>query len=211
MAGANQEGGMTAASARVLTPIEHREPLPLDNRRGSVAMMLFIATEASLFILMFASYWYMGNGNVVWPQDAPPKLHYVLPMLGILILSSIVLHWGENQNKKRSYSAALAALAGTIALGLLFLGLSVLDYKEHLQTLSPRTDAYGSIFYTIITLHAAHVMFGLCMLLYVLILPGEDPRDRSPHFAYHNAAMYWHFVDVVWVFVVAILYVIPNL
>jgi cytochrome c oxidase subunit 3 len=202
---------MTAASARALQPIAHPDPLQLERRRGSAAMMLFIATEASLFILLFVSYWYLANGNQQWPQDAPPKMHYALEMLVVLIISSGVLHWGEQQSKRHNYTVARVALIGTIALGLLFIALSVLEYMEHLKTLSPREDAYSSIFYTITTLHGAHLTFGLCMLLYVLILPGAEPRDRSPHHAYHNAALYWHFVDIVWVFVVTILYVIPNI
>jgi len=203
---------MTAASsARALRPIAHPEPLQLETRRGSAAMMLFIATEASLFIFLFVSYWYMANGNQQWPQVAPPKLHYALAMLAILVTSSGVLHWGEGQSKRHNYTVARFTLLGTIALGLLFIALSVLEYMEHLKTLSPREDAYSSIFYTTTTLHGAHLAFGLCMLIYVLILPGAEPRDRSPHQAYHNAALYWHFVDIVWVFVVTILYVVPNI
>ena len=202
---------MTAAAAPALAPIDRKEPLPLDTRRGSGAMMLFIATEASLFIMLFVSYWYLGNGNIEWPQDAPPKLHYALIMLGVLLLSSGVLHWGEQQLKRSNFRSATLALAGAIALGIVFVALSVLEYMEHLKTLSPRADAYSSIFYTIVTLHGVHLTFGLCALAYVLVLPSYEPRDRSPHQPYHTAAMYWHFVDIVWVFVVTFLYVIPNL
>jgi heme/copper-type cytochrome/quinol oxidase subunit 3 len=77
--------------------------------------------------------------------------------------------------------------------------------------LKPTTDAYGSIFYTITSLHGAHVALGLLMLLYVLVLPQIGPGQKPPHRSLHNASLYWHFVDAVWLFIVALLYVAPNL
>jgi heme/copper-type cytochrome/quinol oxidase subunit 3 len=73
------------------------------------------------------------------------------------------------------------------------------------------TDAYGSIFYTITSFHAAHLMLGLFMLLYVLALPQIGPGHKPPHRALHNASLYWHFVDFVWVLIVALLYLAPNI
>ena len=86
-----------------------------------------------------------------------------------------------------------------------------MEYHKHLKHLTPQMNAYGSTFYTITTFHVAHVILGLLMLGYVLILPQVGRTDRPPHRAYSDAALYWHFVDVVWVFVVALLYVLPNL
>lgn len=203
---------MSATTAVEPIPELTRErPLPIDDRRGTTAMWLFICTEASLFAIFFASYWYMSKSEYRWPPDEPPKLHYAIPMLVLLVLSSLVLHWGERQVKRERQRTGLVALGVTVLMGIAFLILSVFEYKEHLQTLSPLTDAYGSIFYTIVTFHAAHVTLGLFMLLYVLFLPSIEPRERTPHRPFHNAALYWHFVDTVWVFVVAILYVTPNI
>jgi cytochrome c oxidase subunit III len=187
------------------------QPFPVNDKRGSLGITFFIATEASLFAVLFASYWYMAKGAAVWPPDDPPKLHYALAMLAVLISSSIVLHWGEGQIKKQKIGAGMAALGVTIVLGLGFLILSVFEYQEHLKTLACNHDAYSSIFYMITTLHAAHVTLGLCMLSYVFLLPSVEPRSITPHRPYHNAALYWHFVDTVWVFVVLFLYVSPNL
>jgi heme/copper-type cytochrome/quinol oxidase subunit 3 len=81
---------------------------------------------------------------------------------------------------------------------------------HHLQTLAPATDAYSSIFYTITAIHGLHIVLGLGMLAYVLILPGGRPRSPYRH-AVHNVGLYWHFVDAVWVIIVAVLYVLPHL
>ena len=66
------------------------------------------------------------------------------------------------------------------------------------------------MFYTITTFHAAHVLAGLLMLSYVLFIPRYAPAAETPYRPYHVASLYWHFVDIVWLFIVAILYLIPN-
>jgi heme/copper-type cytochrome/quinol oxidase subunit 3 len=96
-------------------------------------------------------------------------------------------------------------------MGLVFLGVQAFEYVDHWKNLTPYSDSYGSIFYTITTFHAAHVIVGLLMLVYTLILPRYSPALRSPYRPYHVAAVYWHFVDIVWIFIVGLLYVMPNI
>ncbi len=182
----------------------------LEDQRGSLGMALFIATEAALFIVMFFGYFFLAEGGWRWPYQEPPKLALALVMLAILLSSSVVLHWGEKQVKAQRYGAGRTALAVTILMGLVFMAVQVFEYRDHLKTLTPRTNAYGSIFYAITSLHGLHVIVGLLILGYALILPRYEPVDRPPHRPYHNAAMYWHFVDAVWIFIVAFLYIAPN-
>lgn len=202
----------TAAVTNVPPPVE-REPgiAVLDDRRGTAGMICTIATEGTLFICLFFAYFFLAKGNWRWVAEEPPKLTLAIIMLIVLWVSSGVLFWGEKQIKAGRYGAARAALAGTILLGLGFLALSAFDYKEHLEKLTPRMNAYGSIFYTITTFHVAHLIVGLFMLFYVLILPELEPTARSPHRPFHNASLYWHFVDFVWIWIVAFLYVAPNI
>jgi heme/copper-type cytochrome/quinol oxidase subunit 3 len=187
-------------------------PLPslaIDDRRGTIGMSWFILTEASLFVMLFFSYFYLGRQESLWPPDPPPKLLLPLPMLAILLTSSIVLHWGEKGLTRGHPGRARPATGVTIMLGLAFLALQTIEYRDKLKHLTPTTNAYGSIFYTITSLHAAHVVLGLCMLLYVLLLPELEP-DKPPHRPLHNASLYWHFVDAVWVLIVAFVYVLPH-
>jgi heme/copper-type cytochrome/quinol oxidase subunit 3 len=196
-------------------PPETRDHPPLvttlDNRRGTAGMWLFIITEAALFVMLFFSYFYLAQGGWTWPLEKPPKLHYAIPMLVVLWASSGVLDLGERAVKRQRYSRGFLYLVLTIILGLGFLVLSAFEYMEHLGELLPTTDTYGSIFYTIVTFHAAHVITGLLMLGYAAIIPRWEPVDRPPHRPFHNAALYWHFVDVVWFFIVVFLYIVPNL
>lgn len=183
----------------------------VDRHRGTSAMKLVIATEAMLFVVLFFGYFFLSHGDPRWLMEAPPKMTLALIMLGVLLTSSIVLHIGERLSKKERFGRARVAIAGTILLGGAFLVLQGFEYRDHLETLTPQTNAYGSMFYTITSIHALHVASGLLMLLYVLILPKLDPEEDLPFRPLHNVGLYWHFVDSVWVMIIALLYVLPNL
>jgi cytochrome c oxidase subunit 3 len=213
VAEAGQEPGMTNAPAGEFPPNVRRGPdiVAVDDRRGAAGMLLFIATEGFLFIMLFFAYFYLAQGGWRWLAETPPKLHLAIPMLIILLISSAVLYWGEQRIKKLEYAPGRAALGVTILLGVIFLVLSAFDYMEHLRELTPQMNTYGSIFYTIVSFHAAHLLLGLLMLAYVMILPRLEPAPAPPHRPYHAAALYWHFVDFVWIWIVAFLYVAPNI
>jgi heme/copper-type cytochrome/quinol oxidase subunit 3 len=204
---------MSVAIDNVSPPIERREPFVagIDDRRGSAGMLLFIVSEASLFAVLFFAYFYVTRADAQRFVEQPPKLRSALVMLVLLLFSSAVLYRGEEQVKRRNYSRGRLLLLMTILIGAAFLLLQYFEYRERLKTLSPLTNAYGSIFYTITSFHAAHLIFGLMALSYALFLPRLEPTERSPYRPFHNAALYWHFVDIVWVFIVAILYVAPNI
>ncbi|MGA7524268.1 MAG: cytochrome c oxidase subunit 3 [Acidobacteriaceae bacterium] len=184
---------------------------PLDDNRGTWGISLTIATEATLFVCLFASYFYLDTNKNRWAIDHPPKLPLAFVMLAVLVSSSIVLHFGEHQLKKGRVGMARLMMGVTVLMGMGFLAIQAFEYMDHWKDLTPDSNSYGSIFYTITTFHAAHVIVGLILLLYTLFLPRYSPALRSPYRPYHVATLYWHFVDVVWVFVVGLLYVMPNL
>ena len=197
----------------VMAPARPEAPaLVIDHRRGSQAMVMFIVTEAMLFLMFFFAYYYLGHGASRWPSDQP-KLTLALMMLVLLLSSSLVLHAGEAAGKKGQFGRAKLFAGVTVLMGIGFLVLQGLEYRDHLKTLRPTTNAYGSIFYTITSFHGAHLVLGLLMLVYVLILPEAHlgKAEKPPHDCLHNAALYWHFVDIVWVVIVGLLYVAPNL
>lgn len=182
-----------------------------DERRGTGGMVLLIVSEALLFVVLFFAYYYLGAGAPRWPLDEPPKLPLALTMLAVLLASSAVLHWGERGLRHGRRGRARGAVLAAILLGADFLVLQALEYRDHLKSLLPTSDAYGSIFYTITSFHAAHLVFGVLALVFVLLLPRLEPLERPPHRPLHNAALYWHFVDFVWIFIVGLLYVAPHL
>jgi heme/copper-type cytochrome/quinol oxidase subunit 3 len=194
-------------------PAERRiilHDLPIDQNRGYFAMWCVIATEFMLFVSMFGSYYFLGNNKDRWAEEMPPHLTYPFILLAILLGSSFVLNWGERQVKRLNFSAARLALWITVLMGIGFLILQGFEYASHWKDLAPYSDSYGSIFYAITTLHAAHVIAGLLMLCYVGVIPRYGVTAGSPHRIYETVALYWHFVDFVWILVVTLLYVVPT-
>lgn len=197
----------TAKALLVHPPIAS---LPWDDRRGTASMLMFISTEAMLFVSLFFGYFYLGAHQDKWPMDEPPKMLLATILLVILVASSGVMFAAEQASKAGRSGVARALLGLVIVMGVVFMVIQTFEYKDHLQHLRPTTDAYGSMFYTITSLHALHVIVGLGMLCYVFVLPDLEGKIRPPHRPLHNAGLYWHFVDTVWVFVVLLLYYLPN-
>lgn len=195
----------TAPTASFVIPHDR-----LDRARGTHGMLWLIASEAVLFVMLFFSYFYLQHFSAHWVTD-PPKLTPALLMLLILLTSSVVLAWGEHAVGRGREATGRLALAITILFGLLFLAIQAAEYRDRLRTVRPTDDAYGSMFYVITGMHGVHVALGLLMLAYVLILPRIGANDRPPHHPMKNAAIYWHFVDAVWIVIVAILYLLPRL
>jgi heme/copper-type cytochrome/quinol oxidase subunit 3 len=183
--------------------------LPIDDRRGIHGMLCVIATEMSLFVCLFSAYFYLGIDKNRWAANQPPKILYALVMLVVLLSSSVVLEWGERQVGRQRYQAARIALIVTIGMGLIFMVIQGFEYADHWKTLTPYSDSYGSIFYALTTFHAAHVIVGLMLLSYVAFLPRYGSL-AAPFRPYKVVSLYWHFVDLVWIFIVLILYLIPH-
>jgi heme/copper-type cytochrome/quinol oxidase subunit 3 len=204
---------MSTVAYRPAEPPERRyalDKLPIDQRRGYWAIWCVIATEGMLFICMFGGYYFLGTNKDRWAEEVPPKLLYALILLAILVVSSVVLEWGDKQVEKGRFGAARLAVWITVLIGLIFLGLQGYEYADEWKMLAPYSDSYGSIFYAITSLHAAHVIFGVLMLCYLGVLPRYGDTAGTPHRAYKAIAIYWHFVDVVWIWVVILLYLIPT-
>ncbi|UWZ86682.1 cytochrome c oxidase subunit 3 [Occallatibacter riparius] len=185
--------------------------LPIDQKRGLNAMWCVIATEFMLFVSMFGAYYYLGSNKDRWADHVAPKYWLALILMAILLASSAVLMWGEKQAEAERFSMARIACWITILIGAGFMALQGYEYSVEWKDETPYSDSYGSIFYTITTLHALHVIAGLLMLLYIGVMPRYGWTRRTPHKPYKTVAMYWHFVDAVWVLIVLLLYIIPNI
>jgi heme/copper-type cytochrome/quinol oxidase subunit 3 len=192
-----------------LGPEDRRVPLvaDIDQKRGVGGMVLFIASEAMLFVMLFFSYFYLGP----FREQAPPKLTMALCMLALLATSSGTLHWGVRRSERAGSGPPRAELAATIFLGGIFVALQFVEYGDHLRTLTPQASAYGSIFYALTGLHGMHLIVGLGMLAYAAALPRLTATSKPPHCALRAVSWYWHFVDAAWFVIVAVLYVAPNL
>lgn len=180
---------------------------------GWWGMVGLIATEATLFATLLVSYFYLRfQSTPEWPPDGieAPTLKLPLIMTVLLLGSSIPMHWAETgirKNKQRRLKAGLL-IAFLMAAG--FLVLMGVEYAEKLAEVTPRTNAYGSIFYAITGFHGSHVLVGVLMNLWLQVRAWLGHFDAERHGHVQNITLYWHFVDAVWIFVLLSLYVSPN-
>ena len=200
-----------------MTTAEHSLPHTTEGARsfGWWGMVWLIATEATLFASLLASYFYLRfRHGVAWPPDGLPVPELELPIIMsvILLSSSIPVHLAEAGIKKGRQSVLRWGLFAGFVLGATFLVLTVaVEWPETLHHFTPRTNVYGSLFFTITGFHAAHVLVGLGMNLWTQIRARQGAFDAERHVTVQNFTMYWHFVDVVWVFVFATLYLSVRL
>ncbi len=170
------------------------------------AMGWFILAEAMIFVSFFASYWFMRLTADSWPPAGSVPMPVVLPlvMTATLVLSSITIHIGEAKMERGNPAGFARWLMLTMALGLAFLMMSIYEWN-HLFHLGFNfgTNAYSTIFYTITGFHGSHVFVGLGIFTAILI---PALRGKVNHHFVKTGALYWHFVDLIWFFVVSQVY-----
>jgi heme/copper-type cytochrome/quinol oxidase subunit 3 len=176
-------------------------------------MTLLILTEATFFLILFMSYIYLRfRSGVTWPPDGieKPELFKVSIMTPILVLSSVPAHFAEVGIRKGKIRWLRLGLAAAIVQGGTFIGLQCWEYLDTIGQFTPRTDAYGSLFFTITGFHGLHVAVGLILLTWLLVYSFRGRWTAQSHVPVQNVILYWHFVDAVWLFILTILYFSPH-
>jgi heme/copper-type cytochrome/quinol oxidase subunit 3 len=181
---------------------------------GWWAMLFVIATEATLFAVLLASYFYFRFKTPgTWPPDgiADPKLLKPAVMTVFLMTSSVTVWLAERGARRDDMRVLRLGLLATFALGFGFLALQALEYHELLREIHPSTDAYASTFFTLTSLHGAHVVVGLLLLGWTQFFAWRGAYRSEEHVAVQVSGLYWHFVHVVWLFLFLALYLSPRL
>ncbi len=177
-------------------------------------MVLLIATEATLFAALLASYFYLRfQSGPEWPPEGIEKPTLALPLImtAILLSSSIPVHMADAAIKKGNQMGLRVGLALGFLLGAIFLGMTWgVEWPEKLHEFTPTTNTYGSLFFTITGFHSLHLVVGLIMNAWTQTRSWMGAFDAERHLTVQMFTMYWHFVDVVWVFVLATIYLSPN-
>src|SRR4051794_4525282 len=170
-------------------------------------MATLIATEATIFAILIASYLFLRASSPAWPQGGiePPDLKLALPFSFVLWGSSIPLVIAELAIRRGRMTAVRLGLLLSGLMGLAFLVATLADFDA--LDFGWRDNAYASAFYTLVGLHAIHVGIGLAMNAVVQLKAWLGKLTPERHLTLTVFAMYWHFVDVVWlaVFPVAFL------
>jgi cytochrome c oxidase subunit 3 len=193
-----------------------RRPLPVGSIRtlspGWLGMIFVVFSEGSLFVHLLFSYYYLSvqpHLGVQWPPGGAPALRLALPNTIILLLSSVAVWWAQRGIRRGSVLTLNWGLGIGIALGIVFLGIQSLEWSNKTFTLA--TDVYSSIYYTTTGFHMAHVAVGIIVLAALLVWSALGYFNRVRNAYIHIGALYWHFVDAVWVFVFATVYLSPRL
>jgi heme/copper-type cytochrome/quinol oxidase subunit 3 len=173
------------------------------------AMLIIILNEAVIFASLLASYFYLRVNSVLWPPQGVDRPELTLSSINtiILIASSIVLQWAVIGIAQGNLGRLRLGLAIAFVLGAVFLGIQIYEYTQ-LKFL-PQDHAYGSLFWGITGIHAAHVLLGLLMNAYVQVRAAYGHFSQERRQAVENVALYWHFVDVVWIVIFISLFLSP--
>jgi len=169
-------------------------------------IILFIISEVLFFFSFFWAFFHRSLSPTIeiglaWPPSGViPFNPFQVPLLNTIILlaSGITVTWSHHRLIERNHSQAITRLTLTVILGIYFTSLQALEYWEAPFTISD--SAYGATFFIATGFHGIHVIIGTTFLLVCLIRIKFNHFSLTHHFGFEAAAWYWHFVDVVWLF-----------
>ena len=209
-----EAGAIAGTTGAVAHADEHHHHGPPPANRSSrvdpqmLGMLLFIISEIMVFGAFFTAYFFI---RVVagdeWPAEGMelPKLVAGVNT-AILVSSSFTLHWAETCIKNDNRHGFRAGIFTTFLLGLTFLFIQINEYVH--VGFAPQDSAQGTIFYGLTGLHGAHVFIGLTLLAMVTVRAFRGHFSSKEHRGVEVPGIYWHFVDVMWIIVFTVVYVL---
>jgi len=199
----------TASSIPFTAPLESTPwKLPY---RGTIGMACLIVAESAIFIIFVVAYIYYIGKSLSGPTPAEVL---EIPIFGTICLlsSSITIHFAEAALRKNELRRFTLFLAGTVLLGTIFLITTAQEWYHLIydKGLTIRTNLFGTTYYSLVGLHASHVIVGLIMLTTTLMfsLAGRVNEEHSKKI--ETLGLYWHFVDAVWVVVFTTVYILGR-
>ena len=180
-----------------------------------LGMILFITSEVMFFSGLFAAYFSTryNPSNQPWP---PAAFGHILDPLGLILIATIILIlssftcqfavWSIRKGDRRGY---IRNITVTFILGVIFLVMQAFDYAIlYSEGMTLGSGPFGTTYYTLTGFHGAHVFGGVLMLGVVLYRGMAGQFSARHHDAVEAVSLYWHFVDVVWILLFSILYLL---
>lgn len=175
-------------------------------------ILLFIVSEIFFFLSFFWCYFHVRLApsieiGGIWPPLGINTLNPIdMPLVNTLVLvtSGVTITWSHHAILKRATCEGFKGLLITVILGVLFTFLQLLEYIETRFSMADRV--YGSIFFLATGFHGFHVLVGTIFLYITLRRYTYQHIRANHHFGFEAAAWYWHFVDVVWLFLYLVIY-----
>ena len=206
---------------KALLPVEHNPlaSMPHDTHGGTsnpvLGMILFITSEVMFFGGLFAAYFNLRANAPQWPPEEFTHTLKILPFVGpatiLLIISSFTCQWAVWAIRRDDRTVFIRGMAVTVILGIVFLLMQITDYAFlGSEGLTLASGQFGTTYYTLTGFHGAHV-FGGVVMLSVILYRGMAGQFSGRHYdAVEGASLYWHFVDVVWILLFSLLYLLPG-
>lgn len=174
--------------------------------RLRIGMLLFILSEVCFFFSFFWAFYDASIApsidiGIIWPpKGIIPLSVYSVPLLNtvILLTRGITVTWAHHALINNYYNKTIYGLLFTVGLGAYFMVMQWVEYNE--ASFSIADGVYGSTFFMATGFHGMHVTIGALFLLYVMVNVIQGKLLYNHHFRFEAAAWYWHFVDVVWLF-----------
>ena len=177
---------------------------------GKLGIWLFLASEVMLFGALFSTYIILRTGAPEWPHG---ELNILLGAINtvILISSSVTMVMAWASLKLKDWAKHRLYLIATFLLAGVFLVNKYFEYKDHFDKgETPAHSTFTAIYFTLTGLHGLHILGGMVVMLYFLG-PGTKLWKKNPDQFTNRieyTGLYWHFVDLVWIFLFPILYLL---
>ena len=170
---------------------------------GLWGMAIFCASETMLFGLLLGTYWYLRFRAVHWPPPGIESPKVLLPLLltGLLVASSVPIQLAARAARAGRLGAARGALTVALVTQASYFGLQIHLFLADLDKLTPQQGAYGSIYFTLVGAHHAHVAVGLLLDAWLLLRLARGLTTYRLN-GLRATAFYWHFVNALAVIVV---------
>ncbi len=179
--------------------------------RGTVGVGCLILAESAVFIIFVVAYiFYLGKSL----SGPTPAQVLELPILGTVCLlsSSVTVHFAVSALRRNNLRGCTAFLGATVFLGVVFLITTAREWYHLIRDehLTIQTNLFGTTYYSLVGLHATHVVIGVVLLatVFVFALTGQIREEHSEKL--EALSLYWHFVDAVWVIVFLVVYVLGR-
>ncbi|MBL3730662.1 cytochrome aa3 quinol oxidase subunit III [Lysinibacillus sp. HST-98] len=191
--------------------IDHSLPLEYSTQQNQLNILgfwVFIGAEIMLFGTLFAGYFVLVDRTGNGPTGA--EIFEITPVLFetfILLTSSFTIGLGIHAMRKGYTKAMIGFYVLTLVLGVVFIGFEVYEFMHYIHVgASLQTSAFTAALLTTLGTHGAHVTFGVfwgMFIVYQLIQRGLTPETANKSFIF---SLYWHFLDVVWIFIFSFIY-----
>jgi cytochrome c oxidase subunit III len=179
--------------------------------RGVVGILCLIAAESAVFIIFVVAYIFYLGKSISGPS---PRDVLDTPIVGTICLlsSSLTVYLAVGALRRSKVGLCSLWLAATVLLGGIFLAGTALEWRQliYKDGLTIRTNLFGTTFYSLVGLHAAHVVVGLVMLALALVFALRGSVTEANAERLDVLSLYWHFVDAVWVIVFTVVYVLGR-